>query len=51
VASLADVIDAAPHTGQVDDRPDTRHRPMSVSGLSADDLDALKSSWPKARPS
>lgn len=51
VASLADVIDAAPHTGQVDDRPDTRHRPMSVSGLSAADLDALKSSWSKARPS
>jgi mycobactin peptide synthetase MbtE len=51
VASLAAAIDDRPQTAQVDDRADTRHQPMSVSGLSANDLDALKSSWSKAHPS
>jgi mycobactin peptide synthetase MbtE len=51
VASLAGAIDDGRHTSSTHDRGDTRHEPMSVSGLSATDLNALKSSWAKARPS
>lgn len=51
VALLAGAIDDRAQTGQVEDRADTRHEAMSVSGLSASDLDALKSSWSKAHPS
>jgi mycobactin peptide synthetase MbtE len=50
VASLAAAID----DGQLEPahgRADTRHQAMSVSGLSAGDLAALKASWSKARPS
>ncbi len=50
VAALAAVIDDG-EVGQDGTRTDTRHQPMSVSGLSADDLAALTSSWGKARPS
>ncbi|MBB3748256.1 mycobactin peptide synthetase MbtE [Mycolicibacterium sp. BK634] len=48
VAALASAID---EQGESEVRADTRHEAMSVSGLSAGDLDALKSSWSKARPS
>ncbi|BBY58830.1 non-ribosomal peptide synthetase [Mycolicibacterium sarraceniae] len=51
VATLAGAIDDRPQRGQGDDRADMRREAMSVSGLSAGDLDALKSSWSKARPS
>lgn len=50
VASLAAAIDDG-HAAPGGSPTDTRHEPMSVSGLSAGDLDALKSSWSKARPS
>ncbi len=50
VAALAGAIDDG-EVGPDLSRPDTRHQPMSVSGLSADDLAALTSSWSKARPS
>lgn len=51
VASLAGAIDDQPQAGRGEGSADVRHQPMSVSGLSASDLDALKSSWSKARPS
>ncbi|WP_445168174.1 amino acid adenylation domain-containing protein [Mycolicibacterium sp. Dal123E01] len=51
VAALAGAIDDRPDSGAAQDRADTRHEPMSASRLSAGDLDALKSSWSKARPS
>jgi mycobactin peptide synthetase MbtE len=50
VATLAAAIDEG-HADQGDSRTDTRHEPMSVSGLSAGDLAGLKSSWVKARRS
>ncbi|GAY17442.1 non-ribosomal peptide synthetase [Mycobacterium sp. shizuoka-1] len=51
VATLAEAVDARPSGAPHAQGADIRHRPMSVSGLSAADLDALASSWPKARPS
>lgn len=50
VAALAAAIDDG-HIDPAAGRADTRHEAMSVSGLSAGDLAALKSSWSKARPS
>ncbi len=50
VAALSAAIDNGPGT-LGDSHTDTRHEPMSVSGLSANDLAALTSSWSKARPS
>ncbi|OYN81208.1 non-ribosomal peptide synthetase [Mycolicibacterium sphagni] len=51
VALLAGAVDTQAELGDAAERADTRHRPMSVSGLSTGDLDALKSSWSKARQS
>ncbi len=51
VATLAGAIDNGVHAGPRESGADTRHQPMTVSGLSAGDLAALKSSWSKARPS
>ncbi|AKK25730.1 non-ribosomal peptide synthetase [Mycobacterium sp. EPa45] len=50
VASLAAAIGDG-SSGQRENRTDTRHEAMSVSGLTAGDLAALKSSWSKVRPS
>ncbi|WP_179467261.1 non-ribosomal peptide synthetase [Mycolicibacterium vinylchloridicum] len=51
VAALAGAIEEQGPAGQAEAGADTRHEAMSVSGLSAGDLDALKSSWSKAHPS
>lgn len=51
VATLAGAIDNGLHARPGDGDTDTRHEPMSVSGLSVGDLAALKSSWSKDRPS
>jgi mycobactin peptide synthetase MbtE len=51
VALLAGAVDTQAELGDAAERADTRHRPMSVSGLSTGDLDALKTSWSKARQS
>ncbi|WP_328350271.1 amino acid adenylation domain-containing protein [Mycobacterium sp. NBC_00419] len=51
VASLAERIDATRESGESTDPQDMRHPPMTVSGLSAGDLDALRSSWSQDRPS
>ena len=45
VEQLAGAIDAADRDGAAGDAGDTRHEPMSTSGLSADDLAAVTSSW------
>ena len=50
VAALAAAIDDGIGTLS-NGHTDIRHEPMSVSGLSAADLAALRSSWSKARPS
>ncbi|MCX2932577.1 amino acid adenylation domain-containing protein [Mycobacterium sp. CVI_P3] len=51
VEALAGAIDDKPDAGRAEVRTDTRRAAMTVSGLSAADLDALKSSWSKAHPS
>lgn len=51
VAALAGAIDHRPQRAGSDGAGDTHHQPMSVSGLSAGELAALTSSWPKAHPS
>jgi mycobactin peptide synthetase MbtE len=51
VALLAGAVDTQAQLGPSIERADARHQPMSVSGLSPGDLDALTSSWSKARPS
>jgi mycobactin peptide synthetase MbtE len=45
VAQLAAVVDAAEPGAEVAGAGDTRHAPMSTSGLSAEDLAAVASSW------
>ncbi|WP_167107516.1 non-ribosomal peptide synthetase [Mycobacterium sp. DL592] len=48
VASLAETIDA---THQAGETHDMRHQPMTVSGLSAGDLDTLTALWSQDRQS
>ncbi|HEU4362030.1 MAG TPA: phosphopantetheine-binding protein, partial [Mycobacterium sp.] len=45
VQLLAAAVEAAPARNDTGHRPDEQHEPMSMSGLSADDLAAAAASW------
>jgi mycobactin peptide synthetase MbtE len=50
VQMLAAAVDVTPEAG-ADNDTDTRHAPMSTSGLSEDDLMAVTRSWAGSQPS
>jgi mycobactin peptide synthetase MbtE len=49
LAELAAAVDAATERQHDGRNADTRHEPMSVSGLSGEDLAGVKASWRKTR--